>query len=147
MSNESKKKIEEYLAKCPLINLGTVSPDGKPMVHTVGYASHGTTVYFVTQSDTRKAKNIANNPAVAYTADSDHDENWNEIQGVQMMGTAEVLTDKGEIEKAIKLLVIKFPQMANMPPDPKMIFIKVNPVEAYYLDNTVKFGHRDRVEY
>ncbi len=37
--------------------------------------------------------------------------------------------------------------MKNMPPGFEMAVFEINPATAYFLDNTVSFGHRDRVEY
>ena len=147
MSKEILEKIKDYLINHEHLNLGTVTAEAKPMVHTVAYASEGAAVYFITHKESRKAGNILNNPAVAYTVDQDNYENWTKIRGIQAMGTARLVEDRGEAEKASGLLIKKFPQMANLPPDPNMVIFKVEPTEIYYLDNTVSFGHRDQVEF
>ncbi len=36
---ETKKKIEAYLATRPYMNLATVKSDGAPAAHTVGYSN------------------------------------------------------------------------------------------------------------
>jgi general stress protein 26 len=147
MSKEILKKIEEYLEGHEHLNLGTVTVEGKPVVHTLAYASAGATVYFITHKESRKAGNILKNPAVAYTVDQDNYENWSKIRGIQAMGTAGLVEEQDESKKASGLLMKKFPQMANLPPDPNMVIFKVEPTEIYYLDNTVSFGHRDQVEF
>ncbi|MGD2087235.1 MAG: pyridoxamine 5'-phosphate oxidase family protein [Candidatus Aminicenantes bacterium] len=147
MSNEILEKITGYLVNHEHLNLGTVTAEGAPIVHTVAYVSDGATIYFVTHKESRKAQNISSNSAVAYTVDDDDYEDWTEIIGIQGMGKASLLEDKEELEKVQGLMMKKFPQMANLPPDPNMVFYKVEPTEIYYLDNTVSFGHRDRVEF
>jgi len=144
--SDVKNKISDFLASHPYLNLATVSPDGTPLVHTVGYASEGTTVYFVTDKNTRKAKNISNNPAVAYTVDEDY-KDLAKIQGVQMKGRAEFVTDKTIVEKIFAIMNKKYSYMKDMPENPDYIFFKIKPVEADFIDNTVKFGHRDHVNF
>ena len=147
MNKEILKKIEEYLVDHEHLNLGTVTAEGKPMVHTLAYVSEGAAVYFITYKESRKARNMLNNPAVAYTVDQDVYEDWNKLRGIQAMGTAKLLEDQGDAKKASGMLMKKFPQMANLPPDPNMVIFKVEPTEIYYLDNAVSFGHRDLVEF
>lgn len=147
MNKEILEKITGYLANHEHLNLGTVTAEGAPIVHTVAYVSDGAAIYFVTHKESRKAQNIISNSAVAYTVDDDDYEDWTKIIGIQGRGNAALLEDKGELEKAQALMMKKFPQMANLPPDPNMVFLKVEPTEIYYLDNAVSFGYRDRVEF
>ena len=142
---EIKKKIEAYLATRPYMNLATIKSDGAPAAHTVGYANDGAVVYFMTHRDTRKLTHIKNNPKVAFTIDEDCLE-LPKIQGVQMEGTATVLSEKADIEKAGGLLGQKFGEM-EIPFMDEMVFVKVEPTEAYFIDNTQGFGHRDNVTY
>ena len=145
MSNdEVTKKISDYLAAHPYMTLATVSDDGSPVAHTLGYASEGTTVYFMTDKNTRKAKNISTNPSVAYTVDKDYTD-LGKIQGVQMKGTAEPVTDGAVIGKVMGIMTEKFPQLKEMPENPDYVFFKIAPKEAYFIDNTVSFGHREHI--
>lgn len=146
MNRPTEQKVGEYLQSQNLLTLATVSKDGNPLAHTVNYASEGATVYFCTNKNTRKAQNIINNPSVAYTVDAER-ENWSEIRAVQMEGRAGILTEKPEIEKAGAILMGKFPQLANMPPDPDFVFVKIEPVRAIYIDNTVNWGYRETVQF
>ena len=143
-NNEITQKIFNYLQSHNVLTLATVSPDGKPLAHTVVYVSEGATVYFGTYKDTRKAQNILKNPSVAYTVDEDYAD-WDKIQGVQMTGMAAMLTDQKELERIMKKYVEKFPQAADFPPDPDMVLIKIESLRGYFLDYTKGFGHRDEV--
>jgi general stress protein 26 len=147
MNEEILKKITDYLVNHQHLNLGTATPEGIPMVHTLAYVSDGVNIYFVTNKKSRKAQNILKNSNVAYTVDDDNYESWTIITGIQAMAKAELLEDKAELSRIQGLLIKKFPQMANLPPNPDMAFFKVEPTEIYYLDYTVSFGHRDRVEF
>lgn len=90
--------------------------------------------------------NIAQNPYVAFSIDEDY-EDWMKIQGVQMEGRAKVLADPEETRHAADVYLKKFPQVASFPPDPKMVFVKVEPVTGFFLDYTKEFGHRSRVTF
>ncbi len=52
----TKERIAEYLKSHPYLNLATVSPEGKPMVHSMGFVSAGPVVYFGTGKDTRNTR-------------------------------------------------------------------------------------------
>ena len=140
------RQISEYLKAHNVVTIATVTSDGKPLSHTVEYASEGTTVYFVTNRLTRKARNIAANPHVAYTVDEDYLD-WSKIQGIQMEAFATIITDKAELEKASGIYVEKFPIVKTFPPNPDWVFIKVQPVSGFFLDYTKGFAHRDKVDF
>ena len=147
MSEEIKQKIADYLAAHEYLNLATVTAAGTPMAHTVGYTSEGAVVFFVTDGKTRKARNIAGNPAVAYTVDEDRMTSPTETRGVQMEGTASIVTNQEEAGRIIAAILAKFPFLKNMPPNPDMTIYKIQPARCVFIDNTKGFGHLDTVTY
>ena len=146
MPDELKARIREYLDERMYINLGTVSADGTPLVHTVGFVTDGDAVCFVTDSRTRKAVNIEANPVVAFTSDKDEPE-ISKIKGVQMTGSASKVTDGQSVQSIMGKLVGKYPIMAEMPPNENYVVFKVEFKEGVFIDNTQGFGHRDCVGY
>jgi len=146
MKEELKQKICEYLATHYYLNLATVSPEGRPMAHTMAYVSEDVTVYVATNKSTRKVRNIMNNPAVAFTVDED-DPDWFDMQALQVEGFASVVEDEDEMRRIGEIMVGKFPVIADMPPDPDTILIKIVPDIAYYLDYSVEFGYRDKATF
>ena len=145
MEKKAKQKLEAYLAAHPYLQLATLTPGGTPLAHTVAYASEGAVVYFGTHKDSRKIENIRKNPRVAYTVDEDYTE-LPKIQGIQMEGKATILTKMADVEKAGGLMNKKFGAM-DIPHPNEMLFVRIDPIEAYFIDNTVEFGHRDKVTY
>jgi general stress protein 26 len=141
-----KEKISNYLTLHNYLNLGTVSPGGTPTVHTVGFVSEGATVWFITDKTSRKATNIMNNPAVAFTVDEDY-RDIAVIQGVQMEGTASLVTEEADVQRVFGLIMSKFPQIRDLPENPNYVVFKIEPKAGYFLDNTVEFGHRDSATY
>ena len=144
--NTIKAKIIDYLAAHPYLRLATVTGDCTPQVHTVGYVSENAIVYFVTDRKSRKAANIFKNPAVAYAVDENY-EDVMAIQGVQMEGKASLITMETEAIKLLDLMGQKFPELENIPPNPNLVFFKIEPFRGFFLDNTVDFGHRDMVKF
>ncbi len=139
-------KITRYLASHLYLRLGTVTADCTPQVHTVGYVSKGCTAYFVTDRKSRKAENIQKNPAVSYSVDENYHD-FMAIQGVQMEGRASLVTLETEAMKILDLMAQKFRDMENIPANPDLVIFRIKPSRAYFLDNTVSFGHRDMVEF
>jgi hypothetical protein len=57
------------------------------------------------------------------------------------------LTDNSVIEKVFGIMLGKFPQIKDLPQNPDYVSFKITPVEAFFLDNTVGFGHRDNITF
>lgn len=72
---------------------------------------------------------------------------WADIKSVQMQGTVALLTGKEDIDRALDMLLKKFPQMADMPPIPDLGFFKLTFTEGYFLDYSLQFMHREKVTY
>lgn len=142
---ELKDKINQYLANHFYLNLATVSPQGSPMAHTMAYVTKDSVVYLATNKNTRKVQNIMKNPKVAYTVDDD-DPDWFDMQALQVEGKASIITDEKVLREIGEIMVAKFPIVADMPADPDSIMIKIEPEVIYYLDYSIEFGHREKVD-
>jgi general stress protein 26 len=145
MTQEIKNNINNYLAEHYYLNLATVSPQGNPMAHTMAYVSKDSVVYLSTNKYTRKVQNIMHNSHVAYTLDED-DPDLLALKALQVEGKASIITDVNELREIGEILVAKFPIAADLPPDPDTIMIKIEPEVIYYLDYTVEFGHRTKID-
>ena len=144
---EIRQAISDYLRTHRKMTLATVTLDGRPLAHTVEYVSdNGPMLFFVTKKTTRKAQNIMKNANVSFAVDEDYDD-WMKIQGVQVEGRATILSDEKDIKYATDLFLKKFPFVAEFAPDPDMVFVKIEPVAGFFLDNTKGFAHRDEVKF
>ena len=146
MTEQIKNKICEYLANHYYLNLATVSPDGRPMAHTVAYVSEREIVYLATNKNTRKVQNIMQNPQVAFTVDED-DPDWFDMKALQVEGKATIVASEEELREVGEIMAAKFPVIADLPPDPDTIMIKIEPAVVYYLDYSIEFGHRESVNF
>ena len=141
-----KEEIGEYLSKRKYLNLATSSKNGKPLSHPIAYINIGTDVYFSTNKTTRKAKNIAENPNVAYSV-YDSTDHLDEIRLVQMEGVAAEITDKTKYEDILQKLNGKFPFAKNILIDKDTIVVKITPKFCYYCDYNKRFGRIEEVEF
>jgi len=146
MTEDLKDKIREYLSNHFYLNLATVSPQGRPMAHTMAYVSEDEIIYLATNKNTRKVQNIMQNPQVAFTVDDD-DPDWFDMQALQVEGRASIVADEKELREVGEIMAAKFPVIADLPPDPDTIMIKIEPEVVYYLDYSIEFGHRVSVNF
>jgi len=139
-----RTKAEEYIKNHNIATIATCV-NGKPHASTVEYASDGFILYFSTNPETQKAKNIRENKNVSLTIDEDY-KDWTKIKGIQMEGIAEQITDPEEIKKALNIYVAKFPFVVNFPPSPNKMY-KVVSKKVYFLYYEKGFSHRDTIEF
>ena len=99
-----------------------------------------------TDKNTRKVKNIKENPNVAYTV-YDHTDQFDELRYVQVEGHASVLTDEKTNKEIHKLLNKKFPSMSDIPINSDSVVIKITPKTCYYSDYNKRFGNRETVKF
>ncbi len=144
--DDIKEQIVNYLSKRKFLTLATSSQKGEPITHPIAYVNKEDTVFFSTGKQTRKYKNIQENPNVAYSV-YDLTEHLDEVISVQMQGKATPLTDKKDVDEINKMLKQKFPNMSYLIKDPDSVIIKINPKSCYFMDYSKGFGYRDTVEY
>jgi nitroimidazol reductase NimA-like FMN-containing flavoprotein (pyridoxamine 5'-phosphate oxidase superfamily) len=144
MDEEIRKKILTLLDQHRIMTIATLRPDGWPQATTVGYANEGLTLYFLCGLDSQKAANLARDDRLSLTIDHDTPQMM-EITGLSMAARAQAVVDPAEAEKALRLIVQKYPPQASLPlqmptPDDVRIF-RVTPTVISVLDYTKAFGH------
>jgi len=132
------------------MTIATLRPDGWPQATTVGYANDGLTLYFLCGLDSQKATNLARDNRVSLTIDDDTAQVM-EITGLSMAARAEAVVNREEAEKALRLLMLKYPQQKSLPlsltmPTPENVRIfRLTPTVISVLDYSKGFGHTDLV--
>ncbi len=148
MNAEIRGKILDLLDQHRIMTIATVRPDGWPQATTVGYANDGLNIYFLCGLDSQKAANIARDSRVSLTIDHDTAQVM-EIAGLSMAARAQAVVDAAEGEKALRLLMLKYPQQDSLPlPMPKFTDVRVfrlTPTVISVLDYSRGFGHTDLV--
>ncbi len=95
--SDLKHRIFDAAKDMQLINLATITEDGKPWVrYVMGKADKDLVMRFCTHLESRKVPHIRKNPNVHISlgvSSLETAKNW-----VQIQGTAEVSTDKAELD-------------------------------------------------
>jgi len=150
MDEVIKTKILALLDQHRKMTIATLRPDGWPQATTVGYANDGLTVYFLCGIDSQKAANVAQDNRVSLTVDDDTAQVM-EITGLSMAARAQPVVDRAEAEKALRLLMLKYPEQKSLPaglpmPTPENVRIfRLTPTVISVLDYSKGFGHTDLV--
>jgi nitroimidazol reductase NimA-like FMN-containing flavoprotein (pyridoxamine 5'-phosphate oxidase superfamily) len=148
MDDETRKKILTLLDQHRIMTIATLRPDGWPQATTVGYANEGLTLYFLCGPDSQKAANLARDNRVSLTIDHDTPQVM-DITGLSMAARTQVVVDPAEAEKALRMLMAKYPPQGSLPlsmPTPADVRIfRVTPTVISILDYSKGFGHADLV--
>lgn len=125
------EKIIQFLKNRPLKVgvLATCAKDARPWCAVVGYAvEDDLTLIFSTSKESRKWKNIVENPEVAYVVGS-------ELTGlnVQFQGKAELIAEGEQFARCEKSFFIDNPEAARFK-SPEFGFIKLKPRSARVTD-------------
>ena len=148
MDEPMRQKILALLEQHRIMTIATLRPDGWPQATTVGYANEGLTLYLLCGPDSQKAANLAREDRVSLTIDHDTPQVM-EITGLSMAARAQAVVDPAEAEKALRLLMLKYPPQGSIPlpmPTPADVRIfRVTPTVISVLDYSKGFGHTDLV--
>lgn len=148
MDEGIRQQILALLDQHRIMTIATLRPDGWPQATTVGYANDGLTLYFLCGPDSQKAANLARDDRVSLTIDHDTLQVM-EISGLSMAARAQAVVDPAEAERALRMLMLKYPQQVPLPlplPTPEDVRIfRVTPVVISVLDYSKGFGHADLV--
>src|SRR5687767_5498082 len=125
MDEQIRQKILTLLDQHRIMTIATLRPDGWPQATTVGYANEGLTIYFPCALDSQKAANLARDDRVSLTIDHDTPQVM-EITGLSMAARAQAVVDPTEGEKALRLLMAKYPEQPSLSlPMPKPADVRI----------------------
>ena len=147
MDERIRQKMQGILDRNRIMSIATVRPDGWPQATTVGYANEGLTLYFLCGASSQKATNLARDDRVSLTINEDAAQVM-EITGLSMAARAKPVVDAVEAEKALRMLIAKYPEQHAELPTPDLSGIRVfrvEPTVVSVLDYTMGFGHTDLV--
>ena len=146
----SRARALEYLRAHHVVTLATLGPEG-PWAAAVFYANDDFRLIYLSAPSSRHSLNLARDPRVAATVQEDYAD-WPGIQGVQLEGVAREIS--GDAEKHARALYgKKFPVVGKLSQAPasivaamaKIRWYEVVPERAWFVDNSIAFGHRDEI--
>ena len=147
-----KETVKEVVRRHNLLRIATIDSNGLPCLRSVDYAvgDSENILYFITQKNSRKVQQIKHNGNIAFAIDHDCP-TWDDLQKLKYIkgtGTAALVEDPQEMEKAFGLVMQKFPFLKDLPGDPSdFVAVKVALKEVFVTDNTIQFGHTKTVAY
>ena len=147
MKQDLEKAIISYLDSHRHMALATVKDDGSPYCSIVSYINKGLTIFFMTDPSSQKGKNIALCPKVGVAISEDYLD-WDKIEGVQLTGSVEWITDPVELKQVQQMFAQKFPQVHKYLSGYGVTidiipFLRVTAKSINYLDYSKGFNHWD----
>ncbi|AWM86389.1 pyridoxamine 5'-phosphate oxidase family protein [Microvirga sp. 17 mud 1-3] len=144
MDETLRREIVDILNRAQDLTLATIRQDGYPQATTVSYASSGFHIYFGCADQSQKAQNIAHDARVSAAVTLPY-ENWEQIRGLSFAGRAERLTDPAAIQQAVRLMLAKFPQLAQYATEglEGVALYRIDPEVFSVLDYRKGFGHTE----
>jgi PPOX class probable F420-dependent enzyme len=119
-------EMRARVARARVARLATVDPDGSPHLVPICFALAGETLYSAVDAKPkrsprlRRLANLRRDPRATVLVDH-FAEDWSGLWWVRLRGTACVLEEGAELERALALLAAKYPQYrAEPPPGPAL---------------------------
>jgi general stress protein 26 len=148
----SKETMKEVLSNHNLMHIATVDENGLPSVRGVDYTASemDNVLYFLTRKDSRKVKHFQNNQNVALVIDHDCPsiEDLLKLKYIKGTGAVNIVEDPQEAQKAMGLLMQKFPFLKDLPGDPSdFVVVRLELKDILVTDNNISFGHTEAVTF
>jgi uncharacterized protein YhbP (UPF0306 family) len=131
--SEAPPQVLEYLRSQNTLTLATASTSGLPHAATMVYVADGITLYFCTRPDSTTAKNIDQNPSVAFTVD-EYSPDWSKTKGIQGGGECQVILSPAEIKRVVGLFRQRFSALSETS-TANVSFYRIAPAELQFIDN------------
>jgi PPOX class probable F420-dependent enzyme len=127
----SPAEARERFVASPVARLATAGADGAPHIVPITFAVDGEMLYSAvdhkpkTTWNLRRLRNIRENPGVAVLVDH-YDADWSALWWARADGRAEIRESGTERSKAIGLLLDKYEQYRDRPPEGPVVAVRVN---------------------
>jgi PPOX class probable F420-dependent enzyme len=116
--------------------LATTDPDGRPHLVPIVFALEGDTVYSAVDrkpkrsTTLRRIENARARPDVTILVDH-YEEDWARLWWIRLRGSARVLDEGEERERALDLLAAKYPQYRAERPDGPVLAVDVSEISDW----------------
>ncbi|MFQ5828753.1 MAG: pyridoxamine 5'-phosphate oxidase family protein [Candidatus Methylomirabilia bacterium] len=147
-----REEIVQYIKSHHVMTLATTA-HGRPWAAAVFYASKDLTLLFVSEPDSRHCMDLRECRTVSAAIHENY-ENWREIRGLQLEGTAEPVPTR-ELASALAVYLAKFPFVKEFLTPQGLFrvagrtlgarFYRLSPFRLLLLDNRKAFGHREEL--
>jgi len=132
-------RIQQYLATKDIVVLGTINPDGSPLVTAMWFMHEPAALILISVDNLQKVRNLRRDPRLHIVAETGS--RGAEIKGVAIRGRAEFLGDTPERRALVTRILDKYhPHLENywggrtMPADRVMFRVVPQQVRTWGLD-------------
>jgi uncharacterized protein len=128
-----------YIESSQLGILATTGKDNIPKLRVIrGFANDGVNLYFATNKDTEKVKNINENSNVTLFFQNEG-QDFGSFTNLSVTGIAKVVKDKEEINKAVDAISVRHPKLKKTADDNQLdtsgtLIYKVDAKSVKFLD-------------
>ena len=132
--------IERAVSEARVARLGTVDVQGRPHLVPIVFACQHDVLYTPIDAKPksqpperlRRVRNITANSHVQVLVDH-YSEDWSQLGYIQLRGTAALMTEGDELQRAVALLEAKYTQYADMP-------LEGRPIIRVEIERVVRWG-------
>jgi PPOX class probable F420-dependent enzyme len=116
--------------------LATIGADGRPHIVPITFGLEDKTLYFAVDfkpkrtTDLKRLRNIAANPAVSVLIDH-YESDWDRLWWVRLDGTARIVTEPDEVERALNLLAQRYEQYRKTRPAGPVVAITIERLSGW----------------
>lgn len=127
----SAPTMRRVVASARSARVATIDPDGRPNLVPIVFVLEGDTLYSSVDAkpkespELRRLANVRDRPEGIAVLIDHYEEDWPELWWVRLRGDARVLTDGSERDRALELLVQKYPRYRDMPPQGDVLAVDV----------------------
>ena len=102
----SQAEVAAFLAGARTLNVATLGPDGAIHLVAMWFVMHGASPVFWTYAKSQKARNLARDTRLSALAEAG--DSYGSLRGVELIGTAEVITDASQVLRLGQELSAKY---------------------------------------
>jgi PPOX class probable F420-dependent enzyme len=114
----------------------SVGDDGSPHIVPICFALEGETLYFAIDFkpkrtiNLKRLRNVAAHPAVSVLVDH-YEADWDRLWWVRLDGTARIVTEPGEVERALNLLAQRYEQYRKTRPAGPVVAVTIEHISGW----------------
>ncbi len=127
-----KKSLAKLITWERVCHVATTSASGVPHLVPVCHVLLDGKLYFASDADARKVRNLKANPRVAVTVDL-YSDDWSNLKGVLVQGTTRFVDKGPRFRKLRRLLYEKYPQYPDEAAlhEAEVVIVEVTPAHVF----------------
>lgn len=132
MAHRLSGKVLAFIRSQRVARVATVGRKGTPHNVPVCFATANGRIYFASESDARKIRNLRRHKTVALAFDH-YSEDWSRLAGAMIVGTTTVVTHGAAFRRARQALYRRYRHYARQAPieEGESVIVCVTPIRSF----------------